>query len=154
MKTFLVALISAVVTSICWAIGLVVVYLYLYGSAPPFQVQVDAPSRVLLGEVTEVTIQVTNPTEKKMVIDSVDIYSSLLDGFEVLEINPSPASDSQIFNFRSLSFSRPVEPGETLAIVVPLKAKETGYWAGDIDVCTPAQRFTTVSAGIVVEEGS
>ena len=125
-------------------------YFYFTGS-PPFQVTIDAPSKVAVNDTFDVVINVTNPSDKKMILDSIDIYSSLLDGFDIVSVSPDPGSQMKILNFQSLSFSHSVRPNETVKVVVSLNAKEEGYFAGDIDVCTPAQNFTTVSTGIVVE---
>jgi len=151
MKTVIIALISAAVTSIVWIAGLVLISLYFFGPLP-FQVRIDAPARVSVDDSFEIVINATNPTPKEMILDSIDIYSSLLEGFDVVSVSPPPSSESKILNFQSFSFSRSVRPNETVKVVVLLKAKKDGYFSGEIDICTPAQKFTTVSTGIVVEK--
>lgn len=150
MRTAAVALISAAVTSLIWAAGIAIAYFYFFGAPPPFQVKVDAPPSASVDDSFEIAIHATNPSADEMVLDSIDIYSSLLEGFDLISVTPTPSSQKKIINFQSFSFSQSVASNDTLTVIVSLKAKKEGYFAGDIDVCTPAQKFTTVSTGISV----
>ena len=150
MKAIYVVLISVAATCAAWILLIFIGYLYFFSSPRPFQVKVDAPSTVSLDDVFDISVEATNRSSKQTVLGSIDIYSSLLDGFELISIIPNPSSDSRMFGFRTLTFSQSIEPNDKHTIVFTLKAFKEGYFAGDIDVCTPTQKFSTVNTGIKV----
>lgn len=151
MKTCMTILITAILTSLCWmAVFAGVVYFY-FSSPPPFQVRVDYPNRVAMGDSFPLVVHISNPSERTETLDSIDIYDSLLSGFEIESVTPVEDSRDRILNFHSFCFSYLLDSATETEIVFTLKAQQKGYFGGDIDVCTPWQSFTTVSAGIVVE---
>jgi len=152
MKTFLTVIITAAVTSLLWLGVLVAAYFYLVGTTElPFQVSAQYPTRVKTGEQFAVEIQVANPTADPMTIDSVDVYHSFLSGFKLINISPEPSSSDDVLDFTTYAFSASLESGQTTFIVLTLEALTPGYFAGDIDICTPNQDYTTIQAGIVIE---
>ncbi|EIP98324.1 hypothetical protein OpiT1DRAFT_02780 [Opitutaceae bacterium TAV1] len=118
---------------------------------PPFQVQVDYPARVAHGETFRLAIRTANPHTSRTTLESIDIYDSLLSGFEIVEVSPAAEAPQKTLDFHSFYFNRPLPPSDSLDVVFTLKAKRKGFHGGDIDVCTPAQDFATISTGIVVE---
>lgn len=82
----------------------------------------------------------------------IDIYDDLLDGFEIVSVNPKPRSTSKVFDILTHEFSESLTPAEVIEIEFELRAKGVGFWAGDIDACTPSQRFVSHYAEIEVTE--
>lgn len=56
------------------------------------------------------------------------------------------------FGFLSLYFDKEIDAGDSFQVEVELKAVEAGIWSGDIDACTPAENFVTVTQTIAVKE--
>ncbi|MDR1283643.1 MAG: hypothetical protein LBK99_22905 [Opitutaceae bacterium] len=118
---------------------------------PPFQVQIEYPARVAHGETFRLAIRTANPHTSRTTLESIDIYDSLLSGFEIVEVSPAAEAPQKTLDFHSFYFNRPLQPSDSLDVVFTLKAKRKGFHGGDIDVCTPMQDFATLSTGIVVE---
>ena len=113
---------------------------------------ISAPVEVAVGDEFEMTVTVTNPNDATVTLDSIDIYYSFLDGFQVVSVSPSPGdtTDFEMLDFRSWDFGNTIAPGDELDIVYKLRAIQPGHYSGDVDICNPAQDFTTVLADIVV----
>ena len=104
--------------------------------------------------IGDLTITVDNPTEESISLGSIDLYDSLIDGFEVGAIDPEPSSRDGSMGFLTLYYSEELEPGDQFVVTVNMTARKTGQWAGDIDACTPLENFTTFHQEIeVLAEG-
>lgn len=119
-------------------------------SPPAFQVDIEAPDEVALNEEFDLVVNVINASDSNLTLGSIDIYSSLLDGFEVISIEPFPNEISEMFGLQSSYFSHKLAGGEQITVTYSLQAKEEGLWIGDIDCCTPFENFVTVSKAIKV----
>jgi len=147
------ALVTAVVTSAVWVLGIAIAYRYFISEPPPFAVQVDRPGEVKLGETVELRVKVSNPTQADLELGSIDVYDSLLEGFTLVETEPTPTEKSHVLDFSSFYFSRVISPGKTLEVIFRLKAAKAGTWTGDIDCCTPGEKFVTTSVTMLVRDG-
>jgi hypothetical protein len=136
-------LITMFVTSAAWVGIGAVGYWALYNEPPRFDVAVDCPPEVVLGEVLKAKVSVKNDGGKNLKLENLDVYRELLDGFEILSVNPKPRTTERIVDYISYGFSRSLKPGETFDFEIEMRAKEIGVWGGDIDACTTMQTFIT-----------
>jgi hypothetical protein len=148
------ALVTALVTSLFWLAALGLAYWYFLGDKPPFIVSVDVPREVAVGDTVVLKVQVANPSDEKLELGSIDIYDTLLNGFTVAEVRPEPAEKSHTLDFSSYYFQKPLQPGKSFTVSFTLKADKAGIWTGDVDCCTPAEKFVTSSTTIRVLEPS
>lgn len=157
MKTstavLLTAAITALVTSAFWLGVAVITVTFFLDSSSPFQVTADFPTETTVGEEIDVTVTIVNPHDEEIEFDSIDVYDSLLEGFEFLGMTPEPKNSEEYFDFQSYFFAKALQPQESLNVVLHLKAETPGYYSGDVDVCTPEMNWTTVVVGIQVAEG-
>ena len=81
---------------------------------------------------------------------NVDFYDELLDGFDVISITPKPRSSEKIIGYHSYNLYKKLAPGKTHELTFKLKAKEVGYWSGDVDACNIMQNMVTYYTEIEV----
>ena len=117
---------------------------------------ISAPSKVKLGDEFVLKLTVTNPNESSVTLDSIDVFDSFLEGFEIVSISPSPQSDKdyESLGFHSWDFGRSFLPDATLEVAYTLRATKSGHFSGNIDICNPAQKFKRIVADVVVEGGT
>ena len=126
--------------------------IWLFRELPVLDASLSAPSVVQLDSTFTVVVTTTNNHNEAIVLDSIDIQDSFLEGFQVIEVQPEPADTTHIFNFRSWDFGSAVSPGESQEIRFTMKAVQEGHFSGDVDVCNPNQDFTTMIADVVVRQ--
>lgn len=137
------ALITMFITSLVWlGIG-VGGYWLVTRDAPPFAVEVEHPDVVEVGETLTLKVTVTNDGKEDLKLAELDVYESLLDGFEVVAVKPKPRTKERIFGIVTYGFSHNLKPAESFEIELELRAKNTGNWGGDIDACTPSMNLVT-----------
>lgn len=144
------SLITFMVTSAIWVSVLLFAYWDFSLNPPAFLVNIESPDEVALNQEFELVISVTNVSDSEITLGSIDIYDSLLDGFEIISIEPKPREISKIMGFHSSYFYYPLSAQEQFMGSYTLRAKEEGLWIGDIDSCTPFVNFVTVSKAIKV----
>lgn len=132
------------------AVGIVCVAVWLARELPVLDASLSAPSTVQVDSTLTLVVTATNNHTQAIVLDSIDIQDSFLDGFQVIEVNPEPADTTHIFGMRSWDFGSAVPPGDSQVIHFTMKAIQEGHFSGDVDVCNPNQDFTTVIADVVV----
>jgi len=142
--------VTFVLTSALWVAGIAGLYWYFVASPPSFSVQIETPSEVQLEEEFLMVVTVTNPSDEDAELGSIDIYDSLLDGFEILHVLPEPTDRADYFDFHTAYFNTRLAPGESETYSYTLRAKEEGLWVGDIDCCAPNEKFVTTSKAITV----
>ena len=144
------AVITFVATSLVWAgIG---TFLYrMWTAAPPaFEVTVEHPPSVTVGETLVLKINTKNTSEKELRLGSIDVYNDLLDGFHLISESPKPVAKENHQDFASFYFEQAIQPEETFSFLLKLEAKTPGFWAGDVDSCTPLGNYITAEPGIEV----
>ncbi len=147
----LTAIISTVVVSALWMAGLAVFYHAMSGSDPAFAVKIDVPPQTTVGAEILVQMEVTNPTDSSLELDSIDFEDSLLEGFRVKSVFPAPTGTYKVIDSMSYSYSESLSAGETFKISFLLEAVKPGIWTGDVDFCNPSQDFVTSSATVRVD---
>lgn len=139
----LTALITMVVTSMIWvgigAIG----YWYAYAEPPSFELQIDHPETMQLGEVVEVKVSVRNNGANDVELANVDFYDELMNGFEIIDLTPKPSSQEKLWGYHSYNIRKKLAPGDVYDLTLKMRAKEAGLWAGDIDACNMMQNMVT-----------
>lgn len=146
------ALVTMFLTSLLWiGIGAGAYWLFTR-EPPPFTVGVGHPDVVEVGETLTLKVTVANDGTKDLKFAELDLYDTLLDGFEVVAVNPKPKSRERIYGIVTYGFSRTLKPGESFGIGFELRAKEAGLWTGGVDACTPMQNYVSEYAEIEVVE--
>lgn len=146
----LTAIISTVVVSALWLVGIAVFYYTISGKDPAFAVKMIVPPQANVGESIYVEMEVTNPTDSLLELDSIDLEDSLLDGFKVSSVFPAPTATYRVMNSTTYSYSEALSAGETFRISFVLEAVKPGIWTGDVDFCNPSQDYVTSSATVRV----
>jgi len=137
------------ITSALWVAGIALLVFYFMDS-PSFSVTIESPTEVKREEVFTISIDVTNPSDETITLGSIDIYNSLLEGFEIVKIEPNPEETDSLFDFHTAYFSHVLSPEDKFRATYTLRAKAAGLWIGDIDCCTPSEKFVTTSKAIRV----
>ena len=97
-----------------------------------------SPLNVKSGEEFVVEMQITNSSSEAQELDSIDIYTSYLDGVAVKRIDPPNVSEREVnfgdhyFNYE---FKREIPAHQTLAVKFLMTAVKTGDFSGDVYVC-------------------
>jgi hypothetical protein len=151
-KVLLILVIAAV--SLLALVGLAVVGLVglflIVPEQPTLDVRVNAPETVPMGKEFDLVLHTRNLHDEPIRLDSIDVDLAFLEGFEVVSVDPTPSDVMDFLGQRCWSFADTVSPGEGLDVTYRLKAVQPGHYAGDMDVCNPAQDFTTVVPNVEV----
>lgn len=78
-------------------------------------------------------------------VESIDIASSFLKGFEVTSIDPKPSDVDESFGSVTLNYGLSVAPGGKLVVSLELRSKSPGVFVGDVDIWE-GDRFLTRAA--------
>jgi hypothetical protein len=137
------ALITMVITSVVW-VGIGAAGYWFMNSKPPsFEIEVDHPGVVELGEIMDLKISVKNTGAGSISLANVDIYDEFADGFEILDVIPTPGSSERISGYYSYNLFKSLAPGEAHVLTLKMRAKAVGLWSGDIDACNALQNWVT-----------
>ena len=118
---------------------------------PVLDAKLTAENEVAVADVTTMAVVTSNSHDRSVVLDSIDIDSIFLDGFQVLSVKPEPKESMQFFGQQTWSFGTRVEPGESLTVYFELKALKAGRFTGDVDVCNPNQDWHSMVVGYCCE---
>ena len=111
------------------------------------RVQIDAPMEVKKGDTFEVAVDVINErANKPLKVSSIDIGEDYLKGFFFVSSEPKARGSEHIpvDESRSFKFDVSVPPNSTNTFKFRLRARETGTFSGDLDVCEGTRFLTTV----------
>ncbi|WAC21620.1 hypothetical protein OVA24_09510 [Luteolibacter sp. SL250] len=144
------ALVTFLVTSMAWlgigGLG----YFLMVREEPAFHVTVDHPDTVAVGEEFDLSVLVEGRGGKPLNLGNIDFADGLLDGFEVVSAVPRPGSRTRAFGLTSYYLEPAAKSASRYEFKLRLRARETGFWAGDIDCCTPMGNFLTTHISIDV----
>ena len=153
----LAILITFVVTSFLWGavLAAVVVYFTFVGGSgfeDPFHLTIEYPEEVRMAEEFEVTLTVENATDQSITLSSIDIFSELREGFDIIGTDPeTTVSESNLTDdFTTLWLSEEFNVDSSTIVKIYMQAKKPGRWGGRIDVCDPSENFTSVYATLTV----
>lgn len=137
------ALITMFITSLAW-IGIGAAGFWMMTmETPAFAIDAEHPDEVKVGETFTAKVTVTNDGKEDLKLAELDVYESLLDGFEVVAIKPKPRTTERLFGMVTCGISRNLKPAESFGLELELRAKEVGSWGGDINACTPSLNLVT-----------
>ncbi len=128
----LTAMISTVVVSAMWVIGIAVFYYTISGKDPAFAVKMVVPPQANVGDSIKVEMEVTNPSDSLLELDSIDIEETLSKGFELQRIEPAPEQTILDEGDPALIWTNSLAPGESFSALIGLKAVNAGIWTGDL----------------------
>ena len=151
-KVIVAVVVTFVATSLFW-LTLVFAFGFYMLREPPFHISIEQPGVVELGETLDIELEIMNAGSEPVNFDSIDIYNSLFDGFELVGTTPEYNSHSDLLGFLSLYFDHRLSAEERLTIYISLRATEPGSHHGQLDVCTPTQKCTTIYVSIDVVNG-
>ena len=144
--------ITFLTTTLFWILIFVGIFNWTSSGPPPFQAQLDYPETVSLNQEFEIFLHVRNPGDEPLELASVDIYHSFLKGFSVITVFPSESERMSNIDFDTFWFEKQLKPKEKTSIMFKLEAVKTGYFWGDLDICTPTEKFTTIATTIEVTD--
>ena len=98
-------------------------------------------------------VQTSNPHSEVVFLDSIDIDLSLLQGFQVLSVDPQHSGTENIpfVNQRTWSFQEAVLPGDEFEITFLLQPFVAGHFTDNIDVCNANYDWKSLYADVVVK---
>ena len=126
----------AILVVVLGAIG----FWYLFVRTEPLlDATLDAPKQVAVGEEVRWVIRCSNPHDEPVTLDSIDVDAELLEGIQVLDIEPLPErrGDIPFTEDESWTFSRTAEPGETIVVTIRVRGRKEGIYVGSIDATNP-----------------
>lgn len=120
----------------------------------PFLLLVEHPDTVAVGEEFDIEIEVINAGDKDLEITTMDLETPFLDGFEIVSVDPNPQAFADSgFGFATWTLEPPltISTAENKNITIRLRASTAGVFQGELDVCTPAEAFSTYNLEVTVE---
>ena len=160
MKPWQIALIVVgILCILCCGGGGIVTYLGFDGKGPlagvlsdPFQLLVEHPTSVGVGDEFDVEIEVINSSDGELAIRSVDLEETFLGGFEVISFKPAAEDTDAMLGWMTWYLDPiSISPGGSQSLTIRLRATDGGIFLGDLDVCTPNETFTTYPVSIRVQ---
>ena len=115
----------------------------------------ESPEKVKKGEQFDLRVIVVNERkDKPLTVESIDIDALYLEGVSVRNSDPASRSSSQLpmEGGRSYVFDQTVPAGQTNVFTFHLRARDTGTFSGDVDVCEGWRFLTRVAETEVTEE--
>lgn len=146
------AIITTILVSVFWVVGIAGLGHYAETSSPPFVVRIHAPLHTEVGETIPVHVQVSNPTDQVLTLDNIDLASKLLDGFRVSTVDPPHTSSTGGLGSNTFWFSKTIASDGTLNFTFFLEAVKAGVWTGNVKFTNPSLSFVTSTVTIRVHE--
>lgn len=144
-------LVTFILTTLVWlGIGGLGYYALVMRTEPDFHVAVDHPDTVVVGEEFDVIISVESTNGKSLNLHTIDLDNDLLEGFEIVSMDPKPGSKIQVIDMTSYTLRPQVRATTKHDFTLRLRATKTGSWGGDIDCCTALGNFLTTHTSIDV----
>jgi hypothetical protein len=119
---------------------------------PTLESHIDFPAQVVAGNPFDLRVYAVNPHPEAVVLDSIDISDSFLDGVQIVSIDPRSIDTLHFYDMRSWEFGLTVDAGTTLTVTFRCKALRPGHYTGGIDVCNPNQNYTSSYADLIVSQ--
>ena len=147
----------------CGIVSVVLLILMLGGGVAVYQmsqdpkgmaVYLESPGKVRKGELFDLRVLVVNERKSKsLTVESIDIDAAYLEGVSIRSSDPASRSNSQLpmEGGRSYVFDKTIAAGQTNVFIFHLRAKDTGTFSGDVDVCEGWRFLTTVAETEVTE---
>ena len=142
-KQRLIFLKTAIILLILGVLASIALYLYVYlstiSSRSSAEVNIQTPTQVYIGETFDVVVNVRNIEEYSLTLFDITVDSSsdlnLLDGVEVVNINPPFSSYEEISNSHIYFFENQIiSPNQTQTLIISFRALQAGTFNGIIFV--------------------
>ncbi len=113
-------------------------------TGPVLAVSVLGPAELAVGESATLEVVVANPHDAEVVLDSIDIDRSLLNGLSVERTDPPALFDQSLgpLDQHSWQFDVVVAPGTQTTVRFSVRAEAPGSWFGRVEGCNPQQDCT------------
>ena len=93
----------------------------------------DAPASVNVGEQFEVNVEVFNAGTGVETLETLDFHDHVVEAFQLVSMQPSAIASSVDFGWAEYTFNTPIQPGQSITIVVTLEALRPGSFSGAIE---------------------
>jgi hypothetical protein len=151
MKTFKIVLITILSTILFILLLLGIWFVKLAIQPPPFLLETNLPKTVMLKDTALVDFTIYNQNSKKQIVESVDIYKSFLNNFDVVWQSANVDSVRESINFISFYLQDDIEAKDSIFMQLKIKGKTKGTFSGDLMVMTPKDEITHSAIGLTVE---
>jgi len=118
----------------CAGLGFVNYWFREAAPAQEVEVALELPGNVAAGKTFPLVVTVRNRAATPQTLRSIELAKSLLEGVEIVEIEPAARGASRFGEFRTYDFQRPIPPGETVAVRFDCQALDPGIYQGDVDI--------------------
>jgi len=127
-------------------------WFFLFRVQPLADATLSIPSSAEIDHPIEMVVTTSNPHAEPVIVDSIDISDSFLEGFQVRTVEPAEneTMDVPFVDQRAWIFSHTLAPGASKAFTFTLNPVLVGHYSGDVDVCNPNQDFNTLLADVVI----
>lgn len=146
----------AIGCAVAAVIGLIVLvfgsWLLLFREMPMLSATLSLPVEVAVNETVTMTVTASNPHDRTVTLDSIDIDLTFLEGLQVIKITPEPTDTMTVFGQRCWFFEVDVDAGGSQDVQFEFRALQPGRFTGDVDVCNPNQDFITLLGDIVIKD--
>ena len=110
-----------------------------YRTEPLLVGTVEAPATIPVGENATFRIHLENPHAEPVTLESLDVDLSVLEGIEVISIDPEPIARTEIDLLvqEEWRFEREAAPGEKFTVTIEVRGTTEGSFGGVVDVTNP-----------------
>jgi hypothetical protein len=118
-------------------------------------IQVSAPTNANVGDDFVIEVAITNTGQQSRELNSIDIYTSYLDGVFVQRTSPAYSEfiNNLFFDVHHYYFYEKLPPGSTTTVQFFAQAVMSGNFSGDLDVCIDSiTRCTTYFIRTVIRD--
>lgn len=124
----------------------------LFRVDPQLDAELRMPDEITVDQAFDLVVDLKNPHEKAVTLDSIDVDSALIKDFQVVKITPTPTDTMRIpvVDQRSWSFGKAVPSQGALQVSFTLRPLKAGHYTGNVEVCNPNQDCTSLYADIAV----
>jgi hypothetical protein len=151
MKTFKIVLITILSTVLFVVLLLGIWFVKLAIQPPPFLLETNLQKTVMLKDTALIKFTIYNQNSKKQTIESIDIYKSFLNNFDVVWQSSNIDSVRECINFISFYLQDAIEAKDSIFVQLKIKAKIKGTFSGDLMIMTPKDEITHSAIGLTVE---
>ena len=95
----------------------------------------DIPVEVTSGDTFNFTVTVKNDDNKEHELRSIDIDESFLDGFYIVNTDPSTKEEYNVWGQQIFEFKSNLPGSSETKVTFTAKALKTGDFSGDLDIC-------------------
>lgn len=99
---------------------------------PPFVLDIKTPHLVTLGGNFTMRVNVTNPTDSPLVLQTINLMGRLPEGIQIQSVSPEPEENQSDAESWYLHLEKSLAPGETFRTEWVMKPVKTGIWTGDL----------------------